>query len=298
MAKESRVRVGVGDDRPEWTRKDKEDKKDRSRQSKPGRPRGFGPDMAEGKAIREGVIKKMGRVFRPGKAREADAAEAREAAFTEATEAVEASPPVEEAVAGEAEAPAEPSMTPTAKLRDPIKTLDDGSIEYQPKGDPYKYRKSPEGVYTVIDPATGEVVMTSSPGEDSYANFEAHFKGQETEFTRSPYSDEEIDAFEFTSPFEIPRSDEEIDTVKFTPPFDIPRSDEEIASVKFKPADEVLASDEIDDIEFAPPAPRASPTEDAARKALEAHRGAERWREKREAEQRPESYSTTKFQGF
>ena len=274
MAKEASVRIGVGDDHPEWTREDKEGKKGRSRRSQPG-----GASPAAGTAFRDTAVgKAMKSVFRPKKAREADAAEARDAAFTEAMEAVEASPPVEDAVAVE-EAVAEPSMAPTAELRDPLKTLDDGSIEYQPKGDPYRYRKSPEGVYTVIDPSTGEVVMTSSPGEASYANFEAHFKGQETEFTRSPYSDEEIDAINFVPADQVPPSDEEIDAINFVPADQVPPSKAEIDAIKFKPADEVLASDEIDDIEFAPPPdpqvaaePRPKPSEEAARRARAAHR--------------------------
>jgi len=144
-----------------------------ARRSEPGRQRGFGPDMAEGKAIRDTAVgKAMGRFFRPGKAREADAAEARDAAFTEAMEAVEASPPVEEAVAAAPEESAAPETPPGMNLYVPET---DGTIRYQPKGDPFEYRLLPDGTFQVIDPKTGAVKASAAKGSDTHQAFQDHY---------------------------------------------------------------------------------------------------------------------------
>ena len=143
-----------------------------ARRSKPG-----GVTPAEHKAFRDTAVgKAMGRVFQPKKAREADAAEARDAAFAEAmgaAEAVEASPPVEKAVAAAPTASAAPEKPPGMIFYDDTAT--DGTIRYQPKGDPWQYRLLPDGTFQVTDPKTGAVKASAAKGSDAYQAFQDHY---------------------------------------------------------------------------------------------------------------------------
>lgn len=73
----------------------------------------------------------------------------------------------------------------------------DGTTYYRPKNDPYRYSKDAEGTFTAYDGTTGMPVMTVPKGHANYTNFEAHFEGKETKYTRSkaapPAPDEAAD---------------------------------------------------------------------------------------------------------
>ena len=137
-----------------------------ARRSKPG-----GVTPAEHKAFRDTAVgKAMGRVFRPKKAREADAEAGPGFAAPEDVHPVwdtGATGAVEEAVA------AAPEKPPGMIFYDDTAT--DGTIRYQPKGDPFQYRLLPDGTFQVTDPKTGAVKASAAKGSDTYQAFQDHY---------------------------------------------------------------------------------------------------------------------------
>ena len=143
-----------------------------ARRSKPG-----GVTPAEHKAFRDTAVgKAMGRVFRPKKAREADAEAGPGFAAPEDVHPVwdtGATGAVEEAVAAAPTASAAPEKPPGMIFYDDTAT--DGTIRYQPKGDPFQYRLLPDGTFQVTDPKTGAVKASAAKGSDTYQAFQDHY---------------------------------------------------------------------------------------------------------------------------